>query len=144
MPARLNWVGGIRQFCGFILLAAPTTAFAMSECSGPDRAARKRTCVVDGDTGWERGEKWRLLDIDTPETDRAECADERVKGKLATDRLRELMAGGYHFDWPGKFDRSGRKLVRVILKNGDDAGQILIGEHLAQSWPNKGNIWCEL
>ena len=28
-------------------------------CSGGNRAARKLTCIVDGDTGWENGVKWR-------------------------------------------------------------------------------------
>jgi endonuclease YncB( thermonuclease family) len=47
---------------------AANPAMAIDMCSGGDRAARKVTCLVDGDTGWERGVKWRLLDIDAPET----------------------------------------------------------------------------
>ena len=35
-----------------------------------------------------------------------------------------------------------RDLVRVILKDGRDAGRVLISEELAQKWPNKGNRWC--
>lgn len=123
-----------------LFLTGPATA--MDECRGGNRAARALTCLVDGDTGWERGEKWRLLDIDTPETDRAECKAEYARGKEALARLRQLMAGGYGFEWDGRMDRSKRKLVRVILSDGRDAGQVLLDENLAQRWPNKGNVWC--
>src|SRR5690606_633665 len=55
-------------------LAGPAEAIEI--CSGGNRAARKVTCLVDADTGWERGVKWRLLDIDTPEISRPECPRE--------------------------------------------------------------------
>ena len=121
-----------------------TSAAAIPICSGGDRAARKVTCLVDGDTGWERGVKWRLLDIDTPETYGAECSRERQIGKKATQRLQELMAGGYRITDSGRKDRTSdkRKLVRVTLPDGRDVGQVLVQEALAQRWPNEGNHWC--
>lgn len=42
------------------------------KCSGSGRI----TCVVDGDTIWYQGTKIRLLDINTPEISRPECARE--------------------------------------------------------------------
>lgn len=119
-------------------------AMAIEICSGGDRAARKVTCLVDGDTGWEHGAKWRMIGIDTPETAQAECVEERATGKMATLRLQELMAGGYRLAGEGRKDRTSdrRDLVQVILPNGDDAGQVLIDEGLAQPWPNEGNKWC--
>jgi hypothetical protein len=27
--------------------------------------------------------------------------------------------------------------------DGRDAGDVLMAEHLAQPWPNRGNVWCE-
>ncbi|MEC5292643.1 thermonuclease family protein [Aurantimonas sp. C2-6-R+9] len=125
-----------------MLLAPPAMADAIPVCSGGDRAARKLTCIVDGDTGWERGVKWRALDVDTPEISQPECAEERRLGLKARERLRQLMAGGYRIEWTGGRGRYGRELANVILSDGRDAGQVLIEESLSQPWPNEGNRWC--
>ncbi len=66
-------------------------ALAIEECSGGDRAARKLTCVVDGDTLWVDGEKLRMLEIDAPETFGAACGRERRIGEAAKARLIALM-----------------------------------------------------
>lgn len=88
--------------------------------------------------------KWRLLDIDTPETFEAECDRERQVGERAKLRLQTLMAGGYRLADSGEKDRTSdrRDLVRIVLPDGRDAGQILLQEGLAQRWPNRGNVWC--
>jgi micrococcal nuclease len=133
---------------GMIALAvalAGTPAGAIDICSGGNRAARGVTCIVDGDTGWEQGAKWRMLGIDTPETHQAECDNEKIVGYQATDRLRQLMSRGYSLEGNGEKDRTSdrRDLVRVVLDDGRDAGQVLVEEGLAQPWPNKGNKWCD-
>ncbi|KQV39194.1 hypothetical protein ASE37_21855 [Rhizobium sp. Root268] len=66
-----------------VLAASPAPALEM--CSGGNRAERKVTCIVDGDTGCQARVNWRLLDIDTPETDHAECSEEREIGKRAEE-----------------------------------------------------------
>ncbi|WEX12237.1 hypothetical protein [Chelativorans sp. AA-79] len=44
-------------------------------CSGGNRAKRQVACLVEGDTGWEDGMKWRLKGVETPEyAKHAECA----------------------------------------------------------------------
>ena len=123
-------------------LAGPAEAIEI--CSGGNRAARKVTCLVDADTGWERGVKWRLLDIDAPEISKPECRREAEIGNQATRRLQQLMARGYTLKDSGRKDRTSdkRALVRVVLPDGRDAGQVLISEGLAQPWPNRGNMWC--
>ncbi|HEV7433938.1 MAG TPA: thermonuclease family protein [Pseudorhizobium sp.] len=127
-----------------VVMAFAGQAEAIEFCSGGNRTARKVTCLVDADTGWERGVKWRLLDIDTPEISRPECRRELEIGNQATERLRQLMAGGYSIEDSGQKDRTSdrRALVRITLPDGRDAGQLLISEGLAQPWPNKGNKWC--
>ena len=103
----------------------------------------RRTCLVDGDTGWQDGTKWRMQGIDAPEMDnKAECESERVKAQASLQRLAELMAPGYSIKGSGRSDRFGRALVDVALKDGRDAGKLLIAEGLAQPWPNSGNVWC--
>ncbi|WP_224406097.1 thermonuclease family protein [Afifella sp. IM 167] len=111
-------------------------------CSGANRAARMVTCIVDGDTGWERGVKWRALGVDTPEIGHAACGKERRLGEKARDRLRALMAGGYAIEWAGRRGRHLRELATVRLADGRDAGKVLVEEGLSQPWPNQGNPWC--
>lgn len=110
---------------------------AVPLCSGPVR----QTCIVDGDTGWEAGTKWRMAGIDAPEVSKPDCAAEKRVGDRATRRLQSLMSGGYSMR-RGGWDIYGRRLVSVRLSNGRDAGEILIAEGLAQPWPNSGNRWC--
>ncbi|MEF2554400.1 thermonuclease family protein [Aurantimonas sp. A2-1-M11] len=124
------------------LLASPAMAGTLPVCSGGDRAERGLTCIVDGDTGWERGVKWRTLNVDTPEISQPECSAEKRLGLKARDRLRQLMASGYQIEWTGGRGSYGRELANVILSDGRDAGQVLIDEGLSQPWPNDGNRWC--
>jgi micrococcal nuclease len=139
------WMVLMKVMTGLIAtIAFAGQANAIEICSGGDRAARKVTCLIDADTGWERGVKWRLLDIDAPEISKPECQREREIGNQATKRLQRLMARGYTLKDSGRKDRTSdkRALVRVILPDGRDAGQVLIRETLAQPWPNRGNKWC--
>ena len=53
-------------------------------CRGGNRKARRLTCIVDGDTGWEDGVKWRLYGVDTPEISRPACAKETRKAIAAS------------------------------------------------------------
>lgn len=128
-----------------IWLVTAGYAMAIEECRGGDRAARHVNCVVDGDTLWIDGVKLRMLDIDAPETFQAECKRERMVGVQAKERLIQLMGQGYRIEYSGKADRTAakRQLVRVRLKDGRDAGHVLLNESLAQRWPNKANPWCD-
>ena len=130
------------MIAAFAALAGPAEAIEI--CSGGNRAARGVTCLVDADTGWERGVKWRLLDIDAPEITKPECRRELEIGSNATRRLQQLMESGYRIADSGSRDRTSdrRALVRVVLPDGRDAGQVLVDEGFAQFWPNKGNKWC--
>ena len=111
-------------------------------CSGGNRRARKATCLVDGDTGWEQGVKWRLKSVDTPEISKPGCRHERSTAIAARDRLQDLMSAGYSIGWTGANGYYGRALVRIRLADGRDAGKVLLEEKLAQPWPNSGNVWC--
>lgn len=125
-----------------LVIGSVSAAQAINECSGGNRKARKVTCIVDGDTGWEKGVKWRLKNVDTPERgSRAECSKERILHKKATARLISLMKNGYTLSGNGK-GGYGRRLVNITLADGRDAGRILLQESLAQPWPNNSNPWC--
>lgn len=128
----------------FAALTAGTSSQAapLPICQGGDRAERHVTCIVDGDTGYSRGRKWRLLRIDAPEISHPECTAERRVGLAARDRLADLLGGGYQILKAGRDDIYGRSLVDARLPDGRDAGEVLIAEGLAQPWPNRGNRWC--
>lgn len=111
-------------------------------CRNWIRAVRGVTCLVDGDTGWENGVKWRLSDVDTPEISSPGCSEELEKGLAARERLQDLMAAGYSIEWLGSTDRYSRQLVNIKLRDGRDAGRVLLGEGLARPYPNSRKAWC--
>lgn len=99
------------------------------------------SCVVDGDTFRHRGERIRILDIDTPETHPPRCAREARLGAAATDRLHELLnAGPVAIEREGE-DRYGRTLARVE-RDGESLGAVLVAEGLARPYGNGRRPWC--
>lgn len=108
-------------------------------CFGPVR----HNCVVDGDTFWYSGRKIRIADINTPELEGAECDYERQLGQRAKARLRTLLNQGSfsleHIDRDQ--DRFGRDL-RIVTRNGESLGDILVAEGLAEEWQGYQRYWC--
>ena len=147
--ARRRLLGGVLIVClGFAAIAAWER---FTEPQGELRdgpvafcsVLQRRTCLIDGDTGRDNGEKWRLMSIDTPELSEPECDNERRLAVAARDRLRTLLAAGYRIRASGRHDPHGRSLVDIELADGRDVSRILLTEGLAQKWPNRGNIWCD-
>ncbi len=102
-----------------------------------------RDCVVDGDTFWFAGDKYRIADIDTPETHPARCAEEAALGGAATERLHEWLNDGA-FSLEGidrDSDMHGRKL-RVVTRGGQSVGSVLVAEGLARPWEGQRRPWC--
>ncbi|SEH13708.1 nuclease homologue [Sphingopyxis sp. YR583] len=100
-------------------------------------------CVVDGDTFWFAGEKYRIADIDTPETHPARCAEEAALGEAATGRLQLwLNDGAFTLEQADRdTDRYGRKL-RIVTRGGMSVGSVLIDEGLARPWEGRRRPWC--
>src|SRR5262249_2810979 len=67
-------------------------------------AGARATCLVDGDTGWEGGLKWRLSAVDAPEITNPGCA------WRATIRMR-LRIASLNFV-PEAFLRFSRQVTR--------------------------------
>ncbi|WP_425104727.1 thermonuclease family protein [Ancylobacter sp.] len=104
----------------------------------------RRNCVIDGDTLRVQGIVIRVADIDTPETSRPGCTEEKLLGERATTRLLELLNAGPFglIAWKRRDeDRYGRKL-RVLMRHGRSLGSILISEGLARPWTGKRQPWC--
>ena len=107
-------------------------------------SATRITCVVDGDTIWLNGVKIRIADIDTPEIFSPKCANEKAQGERAKYRLLELLnAGPFQVVRNGSRDRDryGR-LLRVIERDGQSLGMILVSEGLAHVWDGRKHPWC--
>lgn len=114
-----------------LLLAALLTICA----PGP-----RDNCVVDGDTFWLAGEKIRIEDIDTPETDQAKCPAERAAGERAKARLLQLLRADFVVQRHGR-DRYGRTLA-VVTVGGRSVGAQLFAEGLARRWDGARHPWC--
>ncbi|WP_068461024.1 thermonuclease family protein [Hyphomicrobium sulfonivorans] len=147
--AKLQFWGGVLLAClGFAAIAAwERYNLPVGEMrSGPVplcSSFQRNNCIIDGDTGRDQGEKWRLIAIDTPEISDPGCENERVIAIAARNRLRDLLVDGYRLRSSGRKDPHGRNLVDIELTDGRDVSRILLDEGLAQRWPNRGNIWCD-
>jgi endonuclease YncB( thermonuclease family) len=118
------------------VLSAPSAAAEWPVCRGGNRAARHVTCVVDGDTWWRDGVKYRLACVDAVEID-----DER--GIEARDELRRLLSrADAHVRDLGINDRYRRSLAMIAV--GDTtAGRILVSKRLAEQKDYRDTRnWC--
>ncbi len=101
-------------------------------------------CVIDGDTFRYRGTTFRIADIDTPEVFSYKCVHEKELGEEATRRLHALLNAG-PFVLEGyesrDEDQYGRKL-RLVTRDGQSLGMMLVGEGLARQWDGARHPWC--
>jgi endonuclease YncB( thermonuclease family) len=106
-------------------------------------AGRGTNCVADGDTFWNEGVKIRMADIEGPETHPPRCAREADMGRRATFRLQELLnEGAFELATPGRDEDRYRRKLRVITRNGQSLGLLLVNEGLARKWTGKRQSWC--
>ena len=132
----------------FRFLPPSLPAFPSHSASATDRTPPAMDIrVIDGDTIEDRtnGIKYRLANIDTPETgDRARCAAERELGDLATTAARTLIANAHGLEvLPiGRIDSYGRTIAHVKV-DGRDLGETLVGCQLARPWSGRREPWCD-
>jgi endonuclease YncB( thermonuclease family) len=92
-------------------------------------SGKRITCVVDGDTVWFGGVKYRFEEIDTPEKgDLAECMQEGLQAIEATKRLAEILST-HEF----RIERSGSDRYRRVLAR-FRIGMTTAGEMLISEW----------
>ncbi len=100
-------------------------------------------CVVDGDTIWYEGNKIRIADIDTPETHPARCGYEQQLGDAATLRLQKLLNGGsFSLENIDRDTDIYGRMLRVVTRNGESVGGILVREGLARWYAGGLRPWC--
>jgi endonuclease YncB( thermonuclease family) len=118
------------------VLSAPAAAAEWPVCSGGNRAARHVTCVVDGDTWWRDGVKYRLACVDAVEIN-------DMRGIEARDELRRLLSRtDARVRDLGINDRYRRSLAMIAV--GDTtAGRILVSKGLAERKDYRDTRnWC--
>ncbi len=106
-------------------------------------SAAQGNCVIDGDTLRFGGNVVRVADIDAPEIRDYGCAAEKSRGDRATNRLLQLVNAGPFAVEPYErdTDRYGRKL-RILTRNGESLGSVLVAEGLAREWDGARRGWC--
>lgn len=101
------------------------------------------TCVVDGDTFWLEGIKYRIADINTPEVSSPQCAREADLGRRATDRLAQLLsAGPFTLSSVDRDQDQYGRTLRVVARGGHSLGMTLVAEGLAHEWQGYRQSWC--
>jgi endonuclease YncB( thermonuclease family) len=125
-----------------------TLAICVLLCPLPAAAelvAASSIYVVDGDTIDAKGDRFRLVGFDTPETYRPQCDYELALGRAATSRLRNLLDDVQRVDLvvlPGR-DRYDRGLARLIVQQVDVA-DTLVSEGLARRYNGGKRLgWCQ-
>lgn len=104
-------------------------------------AAQQRCAAVDGDTLRCGQERVRIMGLDTPEVHGA-CPRERRLARQATDRMRQLIAGGVFLQPHGR-DRYRRLLAVVTDRAGRDVAPVMIREGLArENHGQRRSGWC--
>ncbi|WP_199260350.1 thermonuclease family protein [Paracoccus binzhouensis] len=100
--------------------------------------------VWDGDSirlGTTRpSEAVRIFNIDAPEME-GRCAFETDLALQAKIRLAEILEGRRVEILRQGTDRYGRTLAAVRVE-GQDVGDILVGEGLARTWTGRREPWC--
>lgn len=137
-----DWIARVREARGPVFEAA-APADLLSARFSLCHSGGGVNCVVDGDTFWFAGRKYRIADIDTPETHPPRCAEEARLGRAATDRLQTwLNAGPFSLQRIERdSDRYGRKL-RIVTRGGDSVATTLVSTGLARRWEGYRRPWC--
>jgi endonuclease YncB( thermonuclease family) len=143
----------MRYFLPLLLLAGlPPPALAddlyvpnLRKCHEGERNTTTKTCVVDGDTVWLKGNNLRLQSFDTPEPMTQICGGEAevALAHQASDRLLQLLNDSRWTVETFGVDGTGDRILATIRIDGRDVGDILIEEGLARRWPDGDEWWCQ-
>ena len=87
-----------------------------------------------------QAEAVRIFNIDAPEID-GRCAYESDLARQAKVRLAEILQGQRIEVLHKGTDRYGRTLAAIRVE-GQDVGDVLVGEGLARTWAGRREPWC--
>jgi endonuclease YncB( thermonuclease family) len=140
MGKHLCYSGGMKLAA--LSLALVLSCFAVAATAEPVQP--EAIGIVDGDTIVVQGQprQVRLIGFDTPETGfEARCAAERALAARATQRLREIVAGGgldlaivpcACWQRRGYLNCNAGRYCGVLKAKGRDVSELMISEGLAR------------
>lgn len=161
--AVLMVIAGLHQLFADVQLPAFTV---LPEVTAPETSPSAHASavagsirVIDGDTVEVRGEHYRLVGLNTPETFEARCAAELELGTRAKERLKQLLSSGapalvkVPCACPPGTEGTERcnfgRSCGVLSVNGRDVADTLVAEGLAvafhcgtTSCPRMPRPWC--
>ena len=76
-----------------LIIGTALVASAVGTVVAAEQVAARHIYAVDGDTIDIGTQRFRLVGFDTPETYQARCSYEKTFEDLATNRVRQLVAG---------------------------------------------------
>lgn len=134
----------MRNFRRSVVSMAKTLRERIAEFQAGHVVARIRT--IDGDTIEDRdsGVRYRVANIDCPETDdRAGCYRERVKGEQAKGAAETILSTAKRVEVRpvGRIDRHGRTVAYVRV-DAQDFGRLMIDKGYAVAWTGVRGRWC--
>jgi endonuclease YncB( thermonuclease family) len=123
-----------------VLTLSPITAtaspFVICHYGQPNAA-----CVVDGDTIWFQGEKFRAQEFDAPEMGPPKCKRPAALAKASRAAMLQLLNSGDVYIERTGTDRYGRTLARITV-NGQSVSDALIAKGLARPYRRGEGAWC--
>lgn len=128
-----------------VAIASDLYVSDLRKCYPGEKNTSSKTCVVDGDTIWLKGNNLRLKDFDTPEPQTDICGGdvEVALANRASDRLLELLNDNRWTVETYGLDNTGKRVLATIRIDGRDVGDFLIKEGLARRWPEGDEWWCD-
>lgn len=127
------------------LVVLALVALQLACARAQDLPSASAFIVVDGDTiRSPAGVRYRLLELDAPETFFARCDAELALGMKAKARLEQILASGTaRLVESGRIDKYRRSLATLTV-NGRDVAEIMIAEHLARPYHGERRKgWCD-
>lgn len=127
------WTDFRGLFAGCALLVCVSAPAAAADFVLCHRGKPSAACVVDGDTFWMGGEKFRPLGLEAPEMGPPKCDAPAVLGPASRDALLELLNSGEIGLERHGLDPFGRTLATVSV-GGIDIAQTMIAAGLARPY----------
>ena len=102
--------------------------------------------VVDGDTIWADGVKYRFVGVDTPEPTKygnARCAEEARLGDYATEYVTDRIANAQEIKiTPNGLGYYGRTLAEIEVDSEDLIAELIM-EGVGQPYLGRKGNWCD-
>ena len=131
---------GVAGFAAMISVAAGAALMPERNVAPEGVMVAGGIIAIDGDTLHIGGLRVRLADIDAPELFSPKCDAERDLAERAKLRLAELTDGPVLLSGTD-VDLYGRQL-RIVMRDGESVGAMLVAEGLARNWDGARHPWC--